>query len=110
MWRQNCVNTGRYRKTVAEVCGSWCAKNDARTLFPVDTRSDKMTVRKTSVVRLFSDTIVCAFSEAAFGEILTGYDAPRPLEFAISFHRSSCFDHSGAQLNMDQGIRSIIEQ
>ena len=54
-------------------------KNDARALFPVDARSDKMVVRKTSIfgeVYLFSDTIVCAFSEAGFGEILASIRCP----------------------------------
>ena len=46
---------------------------------------------------LFSDTVVCAFSEAAFGEIL----AP-PSQFAIDFCSGSYFEHSGVQLNMDQ--------
>ena len=50
--------------------GTWCTKNDARTLFPVDARSDKRTVQIIRLVYLFSDTVVCAFSEAAFGEIL----------------------------------------
>ena len=65
-------------KTVAEVV----TKNDARALFPVDARSDKMVVQKTSIfgeVYLFSDTVVCAFSEAGFGEIL----ASIRIEFAI---------------------------
>ena len=30
------------------------------------------------------------------------YDAPRPPQFAIYFGSGSCFEHSGAQLNMDQ--------
>ena len=30
-------------------------------------------------------------------------DAPRPFQFTISFCHSSCFEHLGAQLNMDQG-------
>ena len=32
--------------------GTWCTKNGARTLFPVDARSDKTTVRKTSIITL----------------------------------------------------------
>ena len=62
-----------YRKSVAEVCGTWCTKNDTRSLFPVGARSDKMAVQNTSIfgkVYLFSDTVVCGFSEGAFGEIL----------------------------------------
>ena len=102
--RENCVDIRRYRKTVAEVHGTWCTKNDARSLFPVGTRSDKMAVRKTSIfgeVYLFSDTVVWAFSEAALGEILALiYDAPRPPQFAI--YCGSCFVHSEAQLNMGQ--------
>jgi len=56
-----------------EVHGTWCTKNDARAWFPIGAKSVKMAVRKTSIfgeVYLFSDTVVCAFSEAAFGEIL----------------------------------------
>ena len=30
------------------------------------------------------------------------YNAPRPPQFAIYFRSGSCFEHSGAQLNMDQ--------
>ena len=63
---EKCVNIRRYRKTVAEACGIWCTKNDARSLFPVGARSAKMAVRNTSIfgkVYVFSDTIVCAFSE-----------------------------------------------
>ena len=72
MQRENCINIRRYRKTVAEVRGTWCTKNDAHALSPVGARSVKMVVRKTSIFGegyLFSDTVVCAFSEAAFGEI-----------------------------------------
>jgi len=29
------------------------------------------------------------------------YDAPRPPQFAIYFRSGGCFEHSGAQLNMD---------
>ena len=61
-----------YLQTVVEVCGTWCTKNDARSLFPVGTTSDKMAVRNTSIfgkMYLFSDTVVCSFSEGAFGEI-----------------------------------------
>ena len=56
---------GKLRKLVYQ--------NDARALSPVDAISAKMAVRKTSIfgeVYLFSDTVVYAFSEAAFGEIL----------------------------------------
>ena len=48
-------------------------QNDARSLFSVGARSNKMAIRNTSIfveVYLFSDTVVCAFSEGAFGEIL----------------------------------------
>ena len=72
MRRENCVNVRRYRKTVAEVCGIWCTKNDARS-FPVGARSAKMAIRNTSIfgkVYVFSDAVVCAFSEGTFGEIL----------------------------------------
>ena len=78
--RENCVNIRRYHKTVAEVRGTWCTKNDARALFPVGARSDKMAVRTTSIfgkVYVFSDTAVCAFSEAAFGEILASIRCPK---------------------------------
>ena len=71
--RENYINIRRYCQTVEEVRGTWCTKNDARTLSPIGATSVKMAVRKTSVfgeVHLFSDTIVCAFSEAAFGETL----------------------------------------
>ena len=34
MWKENCVNIRRYHKTVVEVCGTWCTKNDSRLLFP----------------------------------------------------------------------------
>ena len=63
--RENCVNTPPYHKTVAEY--------DAHTLFPVDTRSDKRTVRKKTYPQinyLFEKTVVHAFSEASFEEIL----------------------------------------
>ena len=30
------------------------------------------------------------------------YDAPRPPQFAIYFRSGGCFEHTGAQLNMDQ--------
>ena len=55
-----------------EGSGACCTKNDVCALFPVDTKSNKMAIRKTSIFRevyLFSDNVVCAFSEAAFGEI-----------------------------------------
>ena len=51
---------------------------------------------------LFSDTVVCAFSEAAFGEILASIRFPKSPQFAIDFCSGSCFEHSGVQLNMDQ--------
>ena len=40
--RKQCKHSA-YRKTVAEVCGTWCTKNDACTLFLVNTRSNNMT-------------------------------------------------------------------
>ena len=49
--------------------GGTCTKNNAHALFPVGTRSNKMAVRKTSIfgeVYLFSGTVVCAFSGAAY--------------------------------------------
>ena len=61
MRRENCVNNQWYCRTVAEVCGTWCTKNDARSLFPVGARSDYMAIRNTSIfgkVYLFSDTVV----------------------------------------------------
>ena len=48
-------------------------KNGGHTLFSVDARSDEMIVRKTLIIELvylFSEIVVCAISEAAFGEIL----------------------------------------
>ena len=80
MRRENCVNIRRYYKTVVEVCGIWCTKIDARLLFPVGARSDKMAIRNTSIfgkMYLFSDTVVCAFSEGAFGEILALIRCPK---------------------------------
>ena len=74
------VNIRRYRQTVAEVHGTWCTKNDARALFPVGARSVKMAIRKTSIfgeVYLFSDTVVCSFTEAAFGEISASIWCPK---------------------------------
>ena len=73
-------NIRQYCQTVAEVHGTWCTKNDARALFLVGARSVKMAVRKTSIfgeVYLFSDTVVCAFSEAAFGEISASIRCPK---------------------------------
>ena len=80
MRRENCVNIRRYRRTVAEVCGTWCTKNDACSLFPVGARSDEMAVRNTSIfgkVYVFSDTVVYAFSEGAFGKILVPIRCPK---------------------------------
>ena len=80
MRRENCVNIRRYCKTVVEVCGTWCTKNDARLLFAVGARSDKMAVRNTSIfgkVCVFSDTVVSAFSEGAFGKILASIRCPK---------------------------------
>ena len=48
-WRENCVNIRRYCKTIEEVCGTRCSKNDARALSPVGIRSIKMAIRKTSI-------------------------------------------------------------
>ena len=45
-WRENCVNIRQYRKTVAEVRGTWCTKKDTRTLSSVGTRSVKMAIQK----------------------------------------------------------------
>ena len=39
-------NTQRHCKTVAKVYGTWYTKNDAHTLFFVDTRNNKMTLKK----------------------------------------------------------------
>ena len=78
--RENCVNIRRNCRTVAEVCGTWCTKNDARSLFPVGARSDEMAVRNTSIfgkVYVFSDRVVCAFSEGAFGKILASLRCPK---------------------------------
>ena len=77
MRRENCVSIQQYRRTVAEVCGTWCTKNDACSLFPVGARS---AVRNTSMfgkVYVFSDTVVCAFSEGAFGKILASTQCPK---------------------------------
>ena len=62
MWRENCVNTRRYCKTVAEVRGIWCTRNDTCALFPVSAKSDKMTVQKSFNLwrTVFSDTVVCS--------------------------------------------------
>ena len=80
MRRENCANIRRYRRIVAEVCGTWCTKNDACSLFPVGARSDEMAVRNTSMfgkVHVFSDTVVCVFSEGAFGKILASIRCPK---------------------------------
>ena len=64
-----------------------------------------MAVRKTSIfgeVYLFSDTVVCAFSEAAFGEMLLSIRCPKTSPIRNIFGSGSCFEHSGAQLNMGQ--------
>ena len=64
-----------------------------------------MAVRKTSIfgeVYLLSDTVVCASSETALERFQHQYDAPRPPQFAIYFRSGSWFEHSWAQLNMDQ--------
>ena len=55
-------------------------KNEGRALFPVGASSVKMAVRKTSIfgeVYLFSDTVVCAFSDAAFGKISASIRCPK---------------------------------
>jgi len=62
----------RYTVTVVAVCGTWCIKTNTRTLFPVDTRSNKWP----SVPSL----------ELLFENFQHWYDAPRPLHFTISFH------------------------
>ena len=46
MQRENCIHIWRYSKTVAEVRGTWCTINDARTLSPVGARSIKMASEK----------------------------------------------------------------
>ena len=54
--------------------------NDACSLFPVGARSDEMAVRNTSIfgkVYVFSDTVVYAFSEGAFGKILVPIRCPK---------------------------------
>ena len=82
MRRENSVNVRRYRRTVAEVCSTWCTKNDARSLFPAGARSYKMAVQNASIfgkVYLLSGTVVCAFSEGAFGEILVSIRCPQDL-------------------------------
>ena len=59
-----------------------------------------MAVRNTSIfvkVYIFSDTVVCPFSEGAFGEILASICCPKT---PIYFRSGSCIEHSGAQLNM----------
>ena len=80
MRRENCVNIRRYRRTVTEVCSTWCTKNDACSLFPVGARSDEMAVRNTSIfgkVYVFSDTVVYAFSEGTFEKILASIRCPK---------------------------------
>ena len=70
---ENCINIRWY-------CKTWCTKKDTCSLFSVVARSNKMSVRKTSTlgeVYLFSDTVVCAFSEAVFGEILASIWCPK---------------------------------
>ena len=47
---ENSVNTWQYRNTVAEVRSIWCTKKDARALFCVDAKGDKMTVRIKSIL------------------------------------------------------------
>ena len=82
--RSNAEGKLRKHSVIPQDC-SGCTQNlvyqnDARALFPVGARSDKMAVRKTSIfgeVYLFSDTVVCAFSEAAFGEILASIRCPK---------------------------------
>ena len=86
--RENCVNIWRYRQTVVEVRSTWCTKNDARALSPVGAISVKMGIQKTSIfgeVYLFSDTVVCAFSEAAFGEILALMRSPKTCPICDKF-------------------------
>ena len=73
---------------LAEVRGTWSTKNGAHTVFPVDAKSDKTTVQKTSTIRLvylFSDTIVCAFSEATFGEVLAWIQCPKTPQIGSQF-------------------------
>ena len=80
MQRENCIHIWRHHKTVVEIHGTWCTKNDTRALSPVGARNVKMAVQKTPIfgeVNLFSDTVVCAFSEAAFGEILALIRCPK---------------------------------
>ena len=48
-------------------------------------------------VYIFLDMVVCPFSEGAFGEILASIRCPKT---PIYFRSGSCFEHSGAQLNM----------
>ena len=62
------VNTRGYRKTVVKVHGTWCTKNDTHALFPVDARSDKVTVQKNhwsdkcKIYVSISDTVVRDYS------------------------------------------------
>ena len=87
------------------MCGTFCTENDARTLFPVDTRNDEMIVQKKSILGemyLFSDTVVCAFSETAFGDQLASMRYPKtPLIYIVMVAALSTRAH--ARLNMDQG-------
>ena len=52
-------------------------------------------------MNLFQTQLGCAFSEAAFGEILASIRPSNPLQFMISF--SQGFENPGKLLNMDQG-------
>ena len=104
---ENYVNIWQYRNTLAEVRGgTWCIKNGAWALFPVCARSVKMAVQKTSIfgeVYLFSDTVVCAFSEATFEEILASIWCPKTFPICNIFIVVAALStHAGAQLNMGQ--------
>ena len=71
------MNVWQYRRTVAEVCGTWCIpkKMPARCFLLV---LEKVTW--TSIfgkVYLFSYMVVCDFSEGAFGEIFASIRCPK---------------------------------
>ena len=42
MLKENYVNVRQNCTTVAEVCSTWCTKNDTCSLLPVGPRSDNM--------------------------------------------------------------------
>ena len=45
MQTETAINTQQYRQIIAEVRGTWCAKNDTHILFPVDGRSHPKNIK-----------------------------------------------------------------